>query len=587
MATTRELLDFVYGERGAGVDGRLESLMNRYREHVSTPDGFTGGAIPLDESDSIMIAYGDSFHGDDAPPLSWLLRFLEEQAEGVVSGVHVLPFSPYSSDDGFSVIDYREVNPDLGGWDEIEAIADEFVLMVDLVLNHCSAQGPWFQAFLRDEEPYNRYFITVPEGTDVSSVVRPRAHPLLTPFETAAGTKHVWTTFSADQVDLDFSNPDVLLEMMDVFLGYIARGARVVRLDAIAYLWKELGTGCIHLPQTHAIVKLMRAIVEEVAPWVVIITETNVPHEENISYFGSGDDEAHMVYNFSLPPLTLDAFLRGDATHLQSWARTLATGSRQTTFFNFLASHDGIGLLPAKGILSDEDVAAIIETVKERGGRISYKSTPDGEVPYEMNVNYLSAIAPAALPASQRAAVFLAAQSIMLALAGTPGIYYHSLIGSENWQEGVAEIGHNRTINRRKLDYEALAAELADPETLRATVLEGFKVALRARAGSPAFHPSASQRILAAPAPVFAVLRGERDAQGREPDASTPRARVLCLVNVADEEAEVSFTDGELGLGEEKGFRELLTGDYVYPSRDDGNRVSIELEPYEVLWLAY
>ncbi|MFW5826343.1 MAG: alpha-amylase family glycosyl hydrolase, partial [bacterium] len=459
---------------------------------------------------------------------------------------------------------------------------DEFVLMVDLVLNHCSAQGPWFQAFLRDEEPYNRYFITVPKDADVSSVVRPRAHPLLTPFETDAGTKYVWTTFSADQVDLDFSNPDVLLEMMDVFLGYIARGARVVRLDAIAYLWKELGTSCIHLPQTHAVVKLMRAIVEEVAPWVVIITETNVPHEENIAYFGSGDDEAHMVYNFSLPPLTLDAFLRGDASYLQKWASTLATGSRATTFFNFLASHDGIGLLPAKGILSEDEIDAMIDAVEERGGRISYKSTPDGEIPYEMNVNYLSAIANAALPDEQRAAVFLAAQSIMLALAGVPGIYYHSLIGSENWQEGVEETGHNRTINRRKLDYDALSGELNEPDTLRSLVFEGYKGYLRSRASSPAFHPSASQRIMQTPPQVFALLRGERDAAGEEGEE-----RVLCLVNVSDEEAEVSFTDAELGLGEEKGFRDLLSGDYVFPSRDHGNRVSLELEPYEVLWLRF
>ncbi len=578
----RELLESVYAERAAETEERLEALLNRYREELSAPEGFERGGIPLEERDSIMIAYGDSFHGPDGSPLSYLLRFLDEEAEGVVSGVHVLPFSPYSSDDGFSVIDYREVNPDLGTWEEIEAIGAEFVLMADLVLNHCSAQGPWFQAFLRDEEPYNRYFITVPEDADVSSVVRPRAHPLLTPFESAAGTKHVWTTFSADQVDLDFSNTDVLLEMMDVFLGYIARGARVIRLDAIAYLWKELGTSCIHLPQTHAIVKLMRAIVEDVAPWVVIITETNVPHEENISYFGEGNDEAHMVYNFSLPPLTLDAFLRGDASHLQGWASSLATGSRDTSFFNFLASHDGIGLLPAKGILEPDQVDAMIAAVKERGGRISYKSTPDGEIPYEMNVNYLSAIAPALLPDAQRASIFLAAQSIMLALAGTPGIYYHSLIGSENWEEGVDETGHNRTINRRKLEVEELSGELNEPQTLRNIVFEGYKDFLRARAASSAFHPSASQRILESPASVLAILRGEQNAAGDPGDE-----RVLCLVNVSDAETEVSFTDGDLALGEEKGFRDLLSGDYVFPSRDNGNRVSLVLEPYETVWLRF
>ena len=589
---TLDLLRVIYGAASSDgvsgvvpeeVDERLEALMNGYREHVSAPDGYVPGAIPLTEADSIMISYGDSFHGADGSPLSYLLRFLDEQAEGVVSGVHVLPFSPFSSDDGFSVIDYREVNPDMGTWDDIEALGKEFVFMADLVLNHCSAQGPWFQAFLRNEAPYDEYFVTASPGTDVSSVARPRAHPLLTAFDTAAGTRHVWTTFSADQVDVEFKNPDVLIEFMDIFLGYIRKGASVVRLDAIAYLWKELGTSCLHLEQTHAVVKLMRAIVDDVAPWVVIITETNVPHPENISYFGTGADEAHMVYNFSLPPLTLDAFLRGDSSHLQTWAAGLDTGSAATTYFNFLASHDGIGMLPAHGILSEQEMESMIETVKARGGRISYKATPTGEIPYEMNINYRDAVADAALPDGQRAAVFLAAQSVMLSMAGVPGIYFHSLIGSGNWQEGVAETGHNRTINREKLDYESLSADLNDPDTLRYQIFDGYKGFLRARASSPAFAPAAAQTIVDTPNQAFAVLR---TAAAAKEDADRPE-RVLCLVNVSAEDVEVSFLDGQLGIGEEKGFTDLLSGDYVYPSRDDGNRVSLELAPYEVLWLRF
>jgi sucrose phosphorylase len=569
------LLSFIYEDEAAGLAERLERLVNSYREHLSAPEGFRRGELSLSQSDSIMIAYGDSFSGPDGSPLTYLLRFLDEELDGTVSGVHVLPFSPYSSDDGFSVIDYRQVDPDLGTWADVEALADEFVLMADLVLNHCSAQGPWFQAFLRDEAPYNRYFITADPDTDVSQVARPRAHPLLTPFETAAGTRYVWTTFSADQVDLDFGNPDVLFEMLDVFLGYIVHGARIIRLDAIAYLWKELGTSCLHHPKTHAVVKLMRAIVEELAPWVIIITETNVPHEENVSYFGDGHDEAHMVYNFSLPPLTLDAFLREDAGYLTQWGKGLATGSTATTYFNFLASHDGIGLLPTHGILSDSERDRLVQSVLDRGGRVSYKATATGQIPYEMNINYLDAVAPKQLPASQRAAIFLAAQAVMLSLAGVPGIYYHSLIGSENWQEGVEETGHNRTINREKLLFSRVSDELADPESLRALVLEGYKRLLRARAGSPAFHPAASQSILESPAAVFSVIRHADDEN------------VLCLMNVSGEHQELSFLDGELGLGDERLFRDLITETLVVPSREDGNRVSLGIEPYEVLWLRY
>ncbi len=573
--TFESLLKFIYEDQAEGLADRLERLLNGYREHLSAPDGFQPGELPLSQSDSVMIAYGDSIHGADGSPLSHLLRFMDEQLDGIVSGVHVLPFSPYSSDDGFSVIDYREVDPELGSWDDIEALADEFVLMVDLVLNHCSAQGPWFQAFLRDEEPYNRYFITVPPDTDVSTVARPRAHPLLTPVETAAGTRFVWTTFSADQVDLDFSNPDVLFEMFDIFLSYLVRGARIVRLDAIAYLWKELGTSCLHHPKTHAIVKLMRAVVEEVAPWVIVITETNVPHEQNVSYFGSGSDEAHMVYNFSLPPLTLDAFLREDTGHLQRWARTLETGSKATTFFNFLASHDGIGLLPTHGILSEQERAALVQSVLDRGGRISYKATAQGEIPYEMNINYLDAVVEQGLPPAQRARAFLAAGAVMLSLAGVPGIYYHSLIGSGNWQAGVAQTQHNRTINREKLDYDELASELGDPESLRARVLQGYDAMLRARARSRAFHPSAGQRILETAGGVFAVLRIEAEE------------RVLALVNVTADYQEVSFLDKALGLGEEYLFRDLIEETIVVPTREHGNRVSLGLQPFEILWLHF
>jgi len=399
---------------------------------------------------------------------------------------------------------------------------------------------------------------------------------LLTAFDTRAGTRWVWTTFSTDQVDLDYSNPDVLLEMLDVFLGYVERGARVIREDAIAYLWKELGTSCLHLPKTHAVVKLMRAIVDDVCPWVIIITETNVPHRENISYFGDGSDEAHMIYNFSLPPLTLDAFLREDSTHLQEWASTLETGRSHTAFFNFMASHDGIGLLPAHGILTGDEIDSMIDAVKSRGGRISYKATPDGEIPYEMNINYMDAIAESSLPDIQRAQKFLASQSILLSLAGVPGIYYHSLIGSGNWQEGVARTKHNRAINRQKLEFDVLAQELGADESRRNLVFEGYKGLLRARAISPAFHPAAPQRIIRTSPEIFAVQRTDLDEA----------ERVLCLVNVTSRPTEVSFAADDIGVGDEKGFHDLVSEDYVYPNVESGH-LSLELEPYEVLWLKY
>ena len=500
MKTIAHLTAQIYGSKqGPALATRIDALMQRWRNRIPPRAriGCAEGMLPLGEGDTVLIAYGDQFHGpphdqtDARPnsPLGYLHRFMNTELEKLISGVHILPFSPYSSDDGFSVIDYRQVDAAVGDWKDIEALGSDYRFMADLVLNHCSAQSEWFQAFMRDETPYRDYFITVAPGSDTSMVFRPRALPLLHPFQTAAGEQVVWTTFSSDQVDLNYANPEVLLEMLDILLQYVASGARVIRLDAIAYVWKELGTSCLHHPNAHAIVRLFRAVLATIAPGVLIITETNVPHEENISYFGAGDDEAHLVYNFSLPPLTLDAFLRGDAQHLSRWAATLSPPSPGVAFFNFLASHDGIGLLPARGYLSRSEMDNLLQTVLRRGGRISTKMTADGEIPYEANINYLSAITDPDWSIAMRAAAFLTAQAIMLAMAGLPAIYVHSLVGSLNWQAGVEQTGANRAINRQKLGYDQLLTELATAGSLRNVVFAGYKRLLRARAAVDAFHP--------------------------------------------------------------------------------------------------
>ncbi len=576
MSDITGLCRTIYEERGRQVAERISELVEAYRGRMARPEGYRDGEFPLGSDDAILIAYGDSFRGDEGPPLSYLHRFLSEEMDGLLSGVHILPFSPWSSDDGFSVIDYRKVAEDLGTWDDVERIAAEFHLMADLVLNHCSQESPWFQAFLRGEEPYSRYFITVAPGTDTSMVFRPRALPLLHEFPTSNGTALVWTTFSRDQVDLNFAEPDVMLEMLDVLLGYVSRGAGLVRLDAIAYLWKELGTPCIHHPRTHAAVQLMRAVLDAVAPWVIIITETNVPHRENVSYFGDGRNEAHMVYNFSLPPLLMDAFLREDASTLASWADSLEDPGPLASFFNFCASHDGIGVLPARGILADEHIDSMIQTVLDRGGRVSYKATADGEVPYEMNVSYLSAIANPALPDGQRARIFLASQSILLAFRGIPALYYHSVVGSQNWTEGVEQTGRNRTINREKLDYEDLITELHSSDSIRGTVSHGIRRMLAARQGHNAFHPTAPQDVVEGNPSVLAVLR--------RPHPDTAGSPVLCIASVSREETEFHFSGKHLGGG--PAFRDLISGDRVLPAAEGGQGFSLQLAPWEVLWLS-
>ncbi len=519
------LLTAIYGaETAAQVAPRLRALVDRYRGRIPAP-----ADASLSEHDAMLITYGDQVQSPGRPHLQALAACCDAHLRGVISAIHILPFYPWSSDDGFSVKDYRAVDPALGDWRDVEKLGQNYRLMFDGVINHASAQGEWFQAFLRDEAPYRDYFLTVTGNPDLSNVVRPRTLPLLTEFQTAAGPRNAWTTFSADQVDLDFHNPAVLLEIFDILLEYAQRGAQFLRLDAIAYLWKEIGTPCIHLPQTHAAIQLLRAVLDEAAPHVYLITETNVPHQDNLSYFGDGTNEAQLVYNFALPPLVLHTFRSGDASALSAWAAGLALPSARTTFFNFLASHDGIGLNPARGILSPAEVDGLVEQALAHGGRISYKQNPDGtQSPYELNISYFDALSNPSIdePVEIQAGRFLSAQAIMLALRGMPGIYFHSLVGSRNWQEGVQQTGHNRTINRQKLALANLENELAHPGSLRARVFDGYRRLLGQRAASPAFHPHGGQEILDMGRGVFAVLRASPGGE----------ERVLCLQNVTAQE---------------------------------------------------
>ncbi|MEM5948527.1 sugar phosphorylase [Spirochaetia bacterium 38H-sp] len=572
----KNLIAFIYEDSYQDVFKQLSIIIDKYKKEIIPPDDFSAlDSLPLDNTDAVLITYGDQFRGDFAPYIRLLDKFLEDYTDDAIKGVHILPFFPYSSDDGFSIIDYRQVNPDWGSWDDVKEIARKHRLMVDLVLNHCSTKSTWFKAFLDGDLKYRDYFITVEPGADLSSVFRPRALPLVHEFDTSWGKKLVWTTFSRDQVDLNYANPAVLLEMIDIFLFYVKNGAQIIRLDAIAYLWKELGTSCLHHPKTHAVVKLFRAVCEEVCPWVLIITETNVPHKENISYFGEDLDEAQLVYQFALPPLVLDAFIRRDMSYLASWAKTIDTYGGRVSYFNFLASHDGIGVLPARGILPDEYIDNMIEIVKERGGLVSYKSTPQGDVPYELNINYLSAVAEEHLDTATRARKFIASQAILLTLVGMPGIYVHSLLGSQNWREGVEETGMNRTINRQKFVLRELVEELSDPDSLRRLVLDSYLAMLKARTSSSAFDPKGTQNILEAPSSMLAVLRISPDGKDR----------VLCLISSDNREIEFVFDKSVFGDSEFKVLRELISGDRILPFTEGTDKLSIGVEPYDVLWL--
>lgn len=449
------------------------------------------------EQDAILITYGNSLQSAGEVPLQTLNHFLQQNLAGVIGNVHILPFFPYSSDDGFSVIDYYQVNPEWGSWEDIRAISRDFDLMADLVINHCSRENLWFVDYVGNHEPYSGYFIEVDPATDVSQVTRPRNTPLLTPVHTHRGIRHVWATFSEDQIDMNFANPDVLLEFIRILLLYVEHGARFIRLDAIAYLWKEIGSNCIHLPQTHEVVKLLRDVVDYCAPGTVLITETNVPVAENLSYFGAGD-EAHMVYQFGLPPLVLHALNRGNSSYITDWADKIPPLPAGCTYLNFTASHDGIGVRPVEGLLPEREVQDLIDCMHRFGGFVSMKANPDGsQSPYEINISLFDACMGTRRGADHfQVQRFLCAQAIMLAIQGIPAVYIHSLLATPNDLEHVEKTGRTRSINRKIWDKSELECLLNNPVTPQAEVFSELRRMIRIRCAQQAFHPDGRQDII-------------------------------------------------------------------------------------------
>ncbi len=490
---------------------------------------------PLSENDSMIITYGDSIIQKNEVPLDTLNNFLNKYIKDAVSAVHILPMFPYTSDDGFSVVDYLEINPDLGNWKNINNLASNYDLMFDAVINHISKSSKWFKEYAKGNPAYENYFIECDPSKDYSKVVRPRSLPLYYEYETTNGVRNLWATFSEDQLDINYSNPKVLIDILKILIEYAKNGAKYIRFDAIGFIWKKDDSSCIHLDEAHAIVKIMRNVLDQCAPNTRVISETNVPHEENISYFGNGNDEAHLIYQFSLPPLTLFTFLSEDATKLSKWADSLKNTdlSVNNSFFNFLASHDGIGMRPIEGILTIAEKEIMVSNTLKKGGRIGYKNNPDGsKSPYELNINYLSALCDDTMTILEKRNKFMAAQTILLSLQGIPGIYIHSLLGSENDIIGMQKSNINRRINREKINLINLESNLSDSNSLRAIILNEFIHLLNIRKCEPSFSPLADQEVLFLNKKVFSLLRTNQKA----------KTQILVLINISKKEITL-FTE--------------------------------------------
>lgn len=556
-----------------GLDVDVEAVAQRAVDAMGLSANSPGGLSPQnlwDEKDVWVITYGDSVHTPEEAPLKTLQNFLNGPLKGMLTGVHILPFFPFSSDHGFAVTDYDTVCPSLGDWDDIANIARTHRVMSDLVINHCSSEHPWFKSFCTGEGTGRDYFRLVQAEDDLSEVVRPRTSDLRRPTPTEQGLAQVWCTFSHDQVDLDFRNPEVLLEFVRIIRLHLDSGVRAFRLDAVAFLWKEPGTTSLNLPQTHEIVRLIRTLTQAFDPDTVLITETNIPNRENLSYFGNGN-EAHVVYNFSLPPLLLHTLLSGSCKHLKTWLMSMPPAQTGTCFLNFIASHDGIGLRPAEGLLSDEEVMALIDTCKREGGEVSWRSLGGQNKPYEINIALFDALhgTHAGADDYQRER-FLCAHTIMLGLEGLPAFYLNSMLATRNDKERFRRTGRNRSLNRHQWSLDEVTTALADADSDTAWVLAALRDRIAVRTEQPAFHPNATQFTLHLGDELFGFWRQSMDR----------RHSIFCISNIANRPAQLRLD--QLNLTFTENWVNLLGGHRQYTSLSD----VVELAPYETVWIA-
>jgi len=559
LESIKASLESIYSQEDASLayDSVCE-LIGAYQKKIESQ------AYLLSEKDVILITYGDQIFHEGETALATLNHFLTEYVQDCINSVHLLPFYPYSSDDGFSIVDYKGVCPLKGSWRDIKALSQNHRLMFDGVINHMSQLSPWFEKFLANDPDYYNFFIELDPSLDLTAVVRPRTTPVLTEFSDDEGRiRHIWTTFSADQVDLNYANYKVLIKLLDVLLFYVEKGASLLRLDAIAFIWKEVGTSCVHLPQTHELIQLMREVIHAVAPEVLIITETNVPHNENISYFGKGDDEAQMVYNFTLPPLLAFSILEGDTTKLTAWAEGLELPSDKVCFFNFTASHDGVGVRAVSDILDDKELDFLLNACEDHGGLVSYRTVGEEKSPYELNCSYIDILTSPEEDDTLRLKRMILSQAVVLAMPGVPGIYFHSLVGSQNYHEAVRKTRRNRTINREKLNFDNIKEELEEEGSLRNNLFKRYKQLISIRINEPCFDPFSKFEFLTLGKEVFAVKHHAKEGD----DA------IIALHNFTNKVIEV-----DLSPYVEEPLMDIISHQVI-------EKALFTMQPYDILWL--
>ncbi len=451
--------------------------------------------LTISEKTSLVICYGDNINSNQKNSIQVFQNFFKKNLKKYFNAIHFLPFYPSSSDSGFAVKDHYKIEKRIGSWSDIKKISKSSHVMADIVINHSSARGLWFKNFLKKKRPGKDYFLTVNSKFNTSKVVRPRDHKLLKKIDIFGKSDFLWRTFSADQIDLDFKNPSVLLRFIKIMVHLVSNGVTIFRLDAIAYLWKKNGTNCINLKQTHEIVKLLRLISNLLNVETIIITETNLPEKENLSYFGK-NDEANWIYNFSLPPLLIHAFLFENSSYLNKWSKKLPNAKFQNSYLNFIASHDGIGMRPTEGILNERSLNNFLKRLKKNGSKFSYRKVQNkSKKVYEANITVFDALKKSDTDPNGKFFLerYIAAHAIMISFEGIPAIYFNSLFGKANDEAKYVITGNNRDVNRYKWSHKNISKKLSDKTSKQSIFYQNLGRLLEIKRKQKAFNPYAKR----------------------------------------------------------------------------------------------
>ncbi len=521
----------------------------------------------ISEKTTLVICYGDSVYSEKKKSIRVFQSFFQKKLKNYFNTIHFLPFYPSSSDSGFAVKDHYKVDNKLGNWLDIKSISKSTNVMADMVINHSSARGLWFKNFLKKKEPGKDYFLTVDNKFDTSKVIRPRDHTLLKKIKIFNQSDYLWRTFSPDQIDLNFRNPSVLIQFIKIMIHLINNGVTIFRLDAIAYLWKENGTKCINLKQTHEIIKLLRNIINLLNIQTTIITETNLPENENLSYFGK-NDEANWIYNFSLPPLLIHAFLFENSSYLNKWSKNLPNTKNDNCYLNFIASHDGIGIRPTEGLLNKKTLNNFLNRLKKNGSKFSYRKVQNkAKKVYEANITVFDALKKSDYDIKGKFYLerYISCHAIMISFEGIPAIYFNSIFGTSNDEAKYIITGNNRDVNRYRWNFKNITNKLKNNKSKQNIFYQNICNLLNIRRKQKAFHPNALRINLNFGKKVYAFKRVSIDK----------KQTILCITNLSSKIQKTEISQKYLKM------KNLINSKIQIEDRK-----FLVLRPFETIWLS-